>query len=49
MINDHLHQLQAKKQQQAMTTAINAHDVPMEIVTLPMAKDTLDVQDNDTD
>ena len=47
MIDDHLHQLQAKKQQQAMATLINAHDVPMEIMMLPMTTDTLNVQEDD--
>ena len=52
MIDDHLHQL--KKQQQAMATTNTIHNVPMEIVTvptttLPMAMDTFEVQDDDSD
>ena len=53
MIDDHICQLHAKKQQQAlkaakaMATIFNHHDVPMEIMTLPAAMDILDV-DEDT-
>ena len=49
MIDDHIHLLHIKKQQCAieeeiaMATMMNHHDVPMEIMMVPMAMDPVDV------
>ena len=53
-IDDDIHLLHVKKHEHAlnkekvMATTTNNHDVPMEIMMLPMAMDQVDVDEDDT-